>query len=101
MAEPALSAGTFVPPFKAGRMTWIKPSFLWMMYRSGWATQARAGTGPCHPGEPSGLRRRPLPRRAVGRGLGSLRRRMDHGNYFPADREVADQVLAAKPTLRV
>jgi hypothetical protein len=28
-----------VPPFKSGRMTWIKPSFLWMMYRSGWATK--------------------------------------------------------------
>lgn len=27
------------PPFKMGRMTWIKPSFLWMMYRSGWATK--------------------------------------------------------------
>jgi hypothetical protein len=23
------------------RMTWIKPSFLWMMYRSGWATKPR------------------------------------------------------------
>jgi hypothetical protein len=23
--------------FKRDRMTWIKPSFLWMMYRSGWA----------------------------------------------------------------
>ena len=22
--------------FKLNRMTWIKPSFLWMMYRSGW-----------------------------------------------------------------
>lgn len=22
-------------------MTWIKPSFLWMMYRSGWATKPR------------------------------------------------------------
>lgn len=29
---------TFIsPPFKKERMTWIKPSFLWMMYRSGWA----------------------------------------------------------------
>ena len=29
--------GTFVsPPFKMSRMTWIKPSFLWMMYRAGW-----------------------------------------------------------------
>lgn len=39
IAEPALAAGTFVPPFKPGRMTWIKPSFLWMMHRSGWATR--------------------------------------------------------------
>ncbi len=37
IAEPALAAGRFVPPFKLGRMTWIKPSFRWMMYRSGWA----------------------------------------------------------------
>jgi hypothetical protein len=28
-----------VPGFKVERMTWIKPSFLWMMYRSGWATK--------------------------------------------------------------
>lgn len=27
------------PAFKVERMTWIKPSFLWMMYRSGWATK--------------------------------------------------------------
>ncbi|MDN3293817.1 DUF4291 domain-containing protein [Streptomyces ficellus] len=39
IAIPALSAGTFVAPFKVTRMTWIKPSFLWMMYRSGWATK--------------------------------------------------------------
>jgi Domain of unknown function (DUF4291) len=39
IAEPAIAAGRFVPPFKLGRMTWIKPSFLWMMYRSGWATK--------------------------------------------------------------
>jgi hypothetical protein len=25
------------PAFKVGRMTWIKPSFLWCMYRSGWS----------------------------------------------------------------
>ncbi|MFF4254978.1 DUF4291 domain-containing protein [Streptomyces sp. NPDC001663] len=37
IAEPALRARTFVAPFKRERMTWIKPSFLWMMYRSGWA----------------------------------------------------------------
>lgn len=39
IAEPALTAGRFVSPFRLGRMTWIKPSFLWMMYRSGWATK--------------------------------------------------------------
>lgn len=37
IAEPALKAQKFVPPFKHSRMTWIKPSFTWMMYRSGWA----------------------------------------------------------------
>ncbi len=37
IADSALTHGTFVsPPFKIERMTWIKPSFLWMMYRSGW-----------------------------------------------------------------
>jgi len=25
------------PDYKMGRMTWIKPNFLWMMYRAGWA----------------------------------------------------------------
>lgn len=39
IAEPAVRAGRFVPPFKRERMTWIKPSFFWMMYRSGWATK--------------------------------------------------------------
>jgi hypothetical protein len=39
IADAAVAAGTFVAPFKRGRMTWIKPSFLWMMYRSGWATK--------------------------------------------------------------
>lgn len=37
IADAALAAGTFVEPsFKMSRMTWIKPSFLWMMYRCGW-----------------------------------------------------------------
>ena len=37
IANSALSVGTFEsPPFKMDRMTWIKPSFLWMMHRSGW-----------------------------------------------------------------
>jgi hypothetical protein len=39
IADPAVAAGRFVPPFKRERMTWIKPSFLWMMYRCGWATK--------------------------------------------------------------
>jgi hypothetical protein len=39
IADAALAVGTFVSPFKLDRMTWIKPSFLWMMYRSGWATK--------------------------------------------------------------
>ena len=32
--QSCLSAG-----FCQGRMTWIKPNFLWMMFRSGWATK--------------------------------------------------------------
>jgi hypothetical protein len=39
IAAPALAAQTFIPPFRRERMTWVKPSFLWMMYRSGWATK--------------------------------------------------------------
>jgi hypothetical protein len=27
------------PDFSYGRMSWIKPNFLWMMYRSGWGTK--------------------------------------------------------------
>lgn len=36
IAVPAIEAGTFVPPFSFNRMTWIKPSFLWLMERSNW-----------------------------------------------------------------
>lgn len=40
IANSAIQEQTFKsPPFKKERMTWIKPSFLWMMYRSGWATK--------------------------------------------------------------
>ncbi len=39
IAANALAAQTFTSPFKRGRMTWIKPSFTWMMYRSGFATK--------------------------------------------------------------
>ncbi|OII70381.1 MULTISPECIES: DUF4291 domain-containing protein [unclassified Streptomyces] len=33
---PAARDGRFPPAWKRDRMTWIKPSFLWMMYRCGW-----------------------------------------------------------------
>lgn len=36
IAEPALKQQRFVSPFSFHRMTWIKPSFLWLMYRSNW-----------------------------------------------------------------
>ncbi|MFF3584736.1 DUF4291 domain-containing protein [Streptomyces mirabilis] len=37
---PAVREGRFPAAWKRDRMTWIKPSFLWMMYRCGWATKA-------------------------------------------------------------
>ena len=40
IAEPALAAQRFVAPFSFGRMTWIKPSFLWLMHRSNWGRRA-------------------------------------------------------------
>ena len=39
IADAALEAQRFVPPFSVSRMTWVKPSFLWMMERCGWATK--------------------------------------------------------------
>lgn len=39
IADEAIRLGTFGSKFDLDRMTWIKPSFLWMMYRSGWATK--------------------------------------------------------------
>ena len=39
IADEALKLGKFGSKFSLNRMTWIKPSFLWMMYRSGWATK--------------------------------------------------------------
>jgi Domain of unknown function (DUF4291) len=35
----AAEHGYFGGEFKLSRMTWIKPIFLWMMYRSGWGTK--------------------------------------------------------------
>ena len=40
VADAALAAGRFVAPFSFSRMTWIKPSFLWLMHRSNWASKA-------------------------------------------------------------
>ncbi|MFG2873372.1 DUF4291 domain-containing protein [Streptomyces sp. NPDC048338] len=37
IADAALRAGRFVAPFSFHRMTWIKPSFMWLMHRSNWA----------------------------------------------------------------
>lgn len=37
---PAARDGRFPPAWKRERMTWVKPSFLWMMYRCGWAAKA-------------------------------------------------------------
>lgn len=39
IADEAVKNGTFGSSFKLDRMTWIKPSFLWMMYRCGWGTK--------------------------------------------------------------
>ena len=40
IAKPALAAQRFVAPFSFNRMTWIKPSFLWLMERSNWGEKA-------------------------------------------------------------
>lgn len=37
---PAVRDGRFPAAWKRERMTWIKPSFLWMMYRCGWGEKA-------------------------------------------------------------
>jgi hypothetical protein len=36
---PAARCGRFPTAWKRDRMTWVKPSFLWMMYRCGWGTK--------------------------------------------------------------
>ena len=37
IGEFAAKHGYFGGAFSLSRMSWIKPNFLWMMYRSGWA----------------------------------------------------------------
>lgn len=39
IADEAVRLGRFGPSFSRSRMSWIKPNFLWMMYRCGWATK--------------------------------------------------------------
>jgi hypothetical protein len=39
IGRPAARGGRFPVSWKRDRMTWIKPSFLWMMYRCGWGTK--------------------------------------------------------------
>src|SRR5262245_19893610 len=39
IATHALQHGSFGGDFSYTRMSWIKPNFLWMMYRSGWGTK--------------------------------------------------------------
>lgn len=38
IADPAAAQGRFPDGYDRDRMTWIKPSFLWMMYRSSWGS---------------------------------------------------------------
>jgi hypothetical protein len=40
IVDAALAAGRFVPPFSFHRMTWVKPSFLWLMHRSNWGQKS-------------------------------------------------------------
>lgn len=35
----AAEHGTFGGEFRYSRMSWVKPNFLWMMFRSGWGTK--------------------------------------------------------------
>lgn len=39
IADYAVRHQEFGGDFSYSRMSWIKPNFLWMMYRSGWATK--------------------------------------------------------------
>ena len=39
IADAAVRAQCFVAPWRADRMTWIKPSAAWMGYRAGWASK--------------------------------------------------------------
>ena len=40
IAIPAIKNNRFEKPFSFNRMTWIKPSYLWLMERSNWGTKS-------------------------------------------------------------
>ncbi|NME72302.1 DUF4291 domain-containing protein [Flammeovirga aprica] len=40
IALPAIKNQKFESPFSFNRMTWVKPSFLWLMERSNWGTKS-------------------------------------------------------------
>lgn len=40
IADAAMAAQRFVAPFSFQRMTWIKPSFFWLMERSNWGQKS-------------------------------------------------------------
>lgn len=40
IADVALKLQRFASPFSFHRMTWIKPSFLWLMHRSNWGQKS-------------------------------------------------------------
>lgn len=40
IALPAIKNNRFESPFSFNRMTWIKPSFLWLMERSNWGNKS-------------------------------------------------------------
>ncbi|WP_437042775.1 DUF4291 domain-containing protein [Streptomyces sp. enrichment culture] len=44
IGRAAARDGRFPPSWKRDRMTWIKPSFLWMMYRCGWGAKENQET---------------------------------------------------------
>ena len=44
IGEFAAKFGYFGNEFKLNRMSWIKPSFLWIMYRSGWGMKPEQET---------------------------------------------------------
>jgi Domain of unknown function (DUF4291) len=39
IGDYAIKHGSFGGEFSYSRMSWIKPNFLWMMFRSGWGTK--------------------------------------------------------------